>query len=146
MVLAERGNTKSKMAPKISDFKRKRIDVDLTLSDHDLEQPPAKAGRTFKSKPETTTTPGRSHHNAAANSTSRGYGNDPPSSSMPPSSYQPSSQQVHTEAERAAWLANGEDDYDQELTDSTQDAAEGSENLQLYGELPTKIVGVQYYR
>jgi SWI/SNF-related matrix-associated actin-dependent regulator of chromatin subfamily A3 len=42
-------------------------------------------------------------------------------------------------------LADDSDDID-EVIGSSQDDAAGSDVLQLYGDLPTKIVGCQYYR
>lgn len=48
-------------------------------------------------------------------------------------------------AERSDWLADDVDDVN-EIVGSSQDGAEGSEELTLYGELAGKIVGVQYYR
>nr|POF17798.1 putative swi/snf-related matrix-associated actin-dependent regulator [Quercus suber] len=60
--------------------------------------------------------------------------------------------QGHSEAERTAWLSQTPHDYDDdedvdldEIVSSTQAAAE-SDQLQLYGCVDTKIVGVQYYR
>ena len=55
------------------------------------------------------------------------------------------SNQQHSEAERDAWLAEDEDDVD-EIIGSTQAAAAETEELFKYGDMPAKVVGVQYYR
>ena len=55
----------------------------------------------------------------------------------------------HEEGERQAWLAAADDDDDEDifsLVPSTQAAAANTEQLHLYGNLSTKIVGVRYYR
>ncbi|EMC99677.1 hypothetical protein BAUCODRAFT_101663 [Baudoinia panamericana UAMH 10762] len=63
--------------------------------------------------------------------------------------YEPSSQlapQQHTETEREAWLEAANDVVDvDEIVSSTQEAA-GNDELCLYGDLSTKVVGVRYYR
>lgn len=56
-----------------------------------------------------------------------------------------SSSQQHSLDERTAWLADDDDDFNL-IVASTQDNAEGSDQFHPYGEMPTKIVGVQYYK
>lgn len=51
----------------------------------------------------------------------------------------------HADAERNDWLNEDEDDIN-EVVASTQDDAEGTEQLHHYGDVDTKIVGIQYYR
>lgn len=50
----------------------------------------------------------------------------------------------HSLADRNAWLADDDEDI-YEVVASTQDAAIGSEDLLEYGQLLSKVVGVQYY-
>ncbi|KAF2485484.1 SNF2 family N-terminal domain-containing protein [Neohortaea acidophila] len=91
----------------------------------------------------------------------------PPASSAPRWSqesnnsfvYPQASSQQHSRAEREAWLAprndraridlveedDDDDDYFAAIP-STQAASVNTESLHHYGDLPTKIVGVQYYR
>lgn len=52
----------------------------------------------------------------------------------------------HTEAERRDWLGEDEDDINEMIGSTQLDAANGTDELHLYGDLDTKIVGVQYYR
>lgn len=127
--------------------KRKRVEIDLTGDDSDgLVAPvhPAKQSRQ-SSRPSASS---RSIHR----STSGAALNTPPASntqSRYDSVYFPSSSApingMHSEQERQAWLAEGEEDID-EIIGSTQDAASGTDELTLYGNLDTKIVGCQYYR
>jgi SWI/SNF-related matrix-associated actin-dependent regulator of chromatin subfamily A3 len=52
----------------------------------------------------------------------------------------------HTEAERRDWLNEDDDDINEMIGSTQVDAANGTDELHLYGDLSTKIVGVQYYR
>ena len=52
----------------------------------------------------------------------------------------------HTEAERQDWLDENEGDINETIGPTQLDAANGTDELHLYGDLDTKIVGVQYYR
>jgi SWI/SNF-related matrix-associated actin-dependent regulator of chromatin subfamily A3 len=76
-------------------------------------------------------------------------------SSSAPANYQsvyswsfnaPTPSQTNSQAERNAWLAPVDDDDGDvdEIVSSTQNAAD-NDDLHLYGDLPTKIVGVRYY-
>lgn len=53
---------------------------------------------------------------------------------------------THTEAERRDWLGEDDDDINETIGSKQLDAANGSDELHLYGDLDIKIVGVQYYR
>lgn len=129
------------MAQGNTDGKRKRVDVDLTVSDdetHDDLDAPVKARKNARFTNATRTPP--AFPMPPSSSARRGYESVYGVSS---SSFRPSSQQ-HSEAERNAWLA---DDVDvNEIMESSQDDAEGSDQLEHYGDLPTKIVGIRYYR
>jgi SWI/SNF-related matrix-associated actin-dependent regulator of chromatin subfamily A3 len=97
--------------------KRKRVEVDLT-GDSDQEEA-ASAQKAQR---------GASSNNIHAGGYRSVYGGS-----------------THPAAERSDWLADDADDVN-EIVGSSQDGAEGSEELTLYGELAGKIVGVQYYR
>lgn len=60
-----------------------------------------------------------------------------------PGSFQPGSQ--YSNDQRQDWLNEDEDDINV-LVGSTQDAAEGTDQLHHYGDVDTKIVGIRYYR
>lgn len=73
------------------------------------------------------------------------------------SSYSPSwgpsrTDATHSQAERDAWLASSQSQRHADENDvyetiaSSQDVSIGSEDFVKYSELPTKIVGVRYYR
>ncbi|KAF2209887.1 hypothetical protein CERZMDRAFT_46189 [Cercospora zeae-maydis SCOH1-5] len=51
----------------------------------------------------------------------------------------------HDDAERDAWLADDAAAFN-DIVGSSQDDAIGSEDMHLYGDMDTKIVGCQYYR
>lgn len=166
MVLANR-DTNKMVRKGQPDSKRKRVEIDLTASDNeaddDLDKPQAKVSRRMSAeevsdflsscpqvarKKSSTPASGKNKKTTAA----------PPAYQTPPASSassfatssSPSSSGYgtlsHSQAERNAWLTQGEVDDVNEIMESSQDAGEGSENLQLYGNLATKIVGVQYYR
>lgn len=159
MALTERDRN-GKVMPKRKDEKRKRVEIDLTGDSDSDDQRASKVPKSTVTK------------NAERNSTSKQQGDGtsayhtPPASSVPRSSassfqnsnrsqYGYGSIQIpadsqHSQADRDAWLANDEDDeedYFNELTPtSTQANAANTEQLHHYADLPTKIVGVQYYR
>lgn len=97
--------------------KRKRVEVDLT-GDSDQENGTSshRVQRNFSSS-----------NNVHANGYRSVYGGS-----------------TNPTAERSDWLAEDADDIN-EIVGSTQDGAEGSEELTLYGEMASKIVGIQYY-
>nr|OQO26347.1 hypothetical protein B0A51_06434 [Rachicladosporium sp. CCFEE 5018] len=115
------------MAAPTSDGKRKRVDVDLTDDDHAARHArPSPAPPTSCRAPINRT----SSYNAVARS------NDLSGS-------------THSHAERTAWLAAPDEDEEDvdEILGSTQDnTGEGTDQLQHYGDVETKIVGCQYYR
>ncbi|KAK5136803.1 hypothetical protein LTR08_002099 [Meristemomyces frigidus] len=133
------------MATTATDPKRKRSNatIDLTGDSTDDDAP---APKTQRVAPQTATQNGEHSANATAHQTA-------PASSAPSASqrYRPfassgTADSQHSQAEREAWLATNVDADDlDEVMSGTQDAAE-NDQLQLYGDLPTKIVGVQYYR
>lgn len=129
------------MAQDSADGKRKRVEVDLTASDDetddDLDAPvkAQKSAGTDNASRSTSTFPP-----PPASSARSGY--ESVYSARGNSSLQPLSQR-HSEAERNAWLA---DEADVNEIVSSQDDAEGSDQLHHYGDQPTKIVGIQYYR
>lgn len=116
--------------------KRRRVDVDLTVTDdesqHDGDRPKkairhSEADAPSSNKTSAIPTPPSSHR-----SESRVY---------PGSSFS----QQHSEAERQDWLADDDADVN-ELVASSQHVADGSDQWQHYGDFPTKIVGVSYYK
>ncbi|KAK6402762.1 hypothetical protein LTR95_019030, partial [Oleoguttula sp. CCFEE 5521] len=115
------------MAAPTADGKRKRVDVDLPDDDHAAKHArPSPAAPTSSRAPISRT----SSYNAVARS------NDLSGS-------------AHSHAERTAWLAAPEDNEEDtdEILGSTQDnTGEGTDQLQHYGDVETKIVGCQYYR
>lgn len=112
--------------------KRKRVEVDLT-GDSDKDN--------AASSQRNVTPRGFGNRDVYAGSSRTGY-----SGSAPFSGYRNVySGSSHPEAERSDWLADDADDAN-EIVGSSQDGAEGSEDLRLYGELNSKIVGIQYYR
>lgn len=135
MALQERDRNKGRNG------KREHDVIDLTD-----DEPPAKVQRSAAA------------FNAQRNAPPRTTANiTPPASSAPRSSQSagrnaPSFSQLptytlHSETERESWLAEDDDDDDLDAAmPSTQAAAVNYEQLHLYGDLPTKIVGVQYYR
>ncbi|WPH01058.1 Hypothetical protein R9X50_00389300 [Acrodontium crateriforme] len=132
--------------------KRKRLEYfDLTANsetESDDEQPSSKTTRRTDNNTaqgSQSTPPGSKLRAILYSKKSRAsHENSPPSASQ---SVYPSSSQVHPEAERDRWLSQSAEDGSNvnEIISSTQDAAD-NEQLYLYGELPTKIVGVQYYK
>lgn len=131
----------STMAQGNTEGKRKRVDIDLTISDDktddDLDAP-VKAQKNARSTNATRSPP--AFPTPPASSARSGYESV---YGVPGSSSQISSQH-YSEAERNAWLA---DDHDvNEFLESSQDDADGSDQLEHYGDLPTKIVGIRYYR
>ncbi|KAI7710312.1 hypothetical protein KC353_g9781, partial [Hortaea werneckii] len=160
------------MAPSNNEAKRKRAEVDLTgdsTDDDDASQQKTQktASRINAQRRGEQTTPGasqtspRSSDQAPSSSApdpsqpqnnQRGYVYPPDAGSqrsfaLPYSSYRPEDG-MHSRAERESWLV-ADDDEDHgdmdEIVSSTQGAVDNDE-LHLFGILPTKIVGVQYYR
>ncbi|KXT04400.1 hypothetical protein AC578_3573 [Pseudocercospora eumusae] len=115
--------------------KRQRIQGDLTNSDGEAEAiAPWKKARNVSD----TATVNYSRQQPT-----------PPQSSVPSSSarsaYYNSSYglpNTHSQAERNSWLA---DEDANEVIASTQFAADGTDEYQHYGDIPTKVVGVRYY-
>jgi SWI/SNF-related matrix-associated actin-dependent regulator of chromatin subfamily A3 len=127
--------------------KRKRVEtVDLTADDtddtDDLDAPARAPKRQNNSSAQTSqqrldTKPMGSNNGTAPSFRGSSYpfsGNSFPASNG------------HTEAERRDWLGEDEDDIDETIGSTQLDAANGTDELHLYGDLDTKIVGVQYYR
>ena len=155
MALTERD--RNKMADMKTDGKRKKVEIDLT-GDSDTDDLDAPATKVQKNAVNKNT----KRHNARKQQ-GRGASayQTPPASSALRSSQQTQhntsryesvygSSQVpadkqHSQAARDTWLAEDEDDVD-EIISSTQAGAANTEQLHLYGDLPTKIVGVQYYK
>lgn len=138
-------------APNEPGSKRKRPEhIDLTAdseTESEDEQPSSKTPRSTSNdaaQGSRNTQPGSSLRAMLYGNKSRGSQNTPARS--PFQSVYPSNSQVHPEAERERWLSQSVDDGSNvnEIINSTQDAAD-NEQLHLYGELLTKIVGVQYY-
>ncbi|KAK3678603.1 hypothetical protein LTR78_001901 [Recurvomyces mirabilis] len=135
--------------------KRKRI-IDLTL-DSSEDEAPAKIqkGAAAVNSRRVGNQPAAQQSDAATSNRTPSFINGQiPSSSTPSghqSVYEPYSSSAisnaHNQAEREAWLVpDDEDTVDvDEIVSSTQNAADHDE-LHRYGDLPTKIVGVQYYR
>lgn len=158
MALTERD--KNSMTEKGKGNKRKKVEIDLTADSdtEDLDAAPTKKSQknatNYNNGQRKDTQKQRDPNASAAYQT-------PPASSAPRSS-QPANTQSsrygsvynstqiladdqHSQGERDAWLADDEDDVN-EIIPSTQAAATNTEELHLYGDLPIKIVGVQYYR
>ncbi|KAK5125032.1 hypothetical protein LTR85_001223 [Meristemomyces frigidus] len=156
--LTER-DANSAMASNANDPKRKRTEtVDLTGdSSTDEEAPTQKAQKTAsrinadRRKPQPKPTQSAATYQTPPASSAQ----PPPSSSAPGGSQRafqryPSSTSLghgqHAESGRDAWLVGDDEAVDvDEIVSSTQDAAE-NDQLHKYGDKPTKIVGVQYYR
>jgi len=127
--------------------KRKRVEtVDLTADDtddtDDLDAPVRASKRqdissTPKPQRRLDTTPLGSNNGTTPSFRGSSYpfsGNGFPAST------------THTEAERRDWLGEDEDDINETVGSTQLDAANGTDELHLYGDLDIKIVGVQYYR
>ncbi|KAK4506659.1 hypothetical protein PRZ48_000391 [Zasmidium cellare] len=141
--LSERTSNNNTMAQGNADGKRKRVEVDLAVSDNETDDDldvPVKAQKSGKSTSASRTPSAPAFPTPPTSSARSGYESV---YGAPSSSFQPRSQQ-HSEAERNAWLADGGDIN--EVLESSQDDAEGSDQLEHYGDLPTKIVGVRYYQ
>ncbi|KAI7547546.1 SNF2 family DNA-dependent ATPase domain-containing protein, partial [Hortaea werneckii] len=160
------------MAPSNNEAKRKRADVDLTGDSTDddsasQQKTQKTASRINAQRRDEQTTPGASQTSPGSSdqapsssapgpsqsqNNQRGYVYPPDAGSQrsfasPHSSYRPEDG-THSQAERESWLVadDNEDHGDMdEIVSSTQGAADNDE-LHLFGNLPTKIVGVQYYR
>lgn len=155
--LTER-DANSAMANAPNDPKRKRQTIDLTGDSSTDDEAPAQ--KTQKTASRVNADRRNPQTQAAAYQTPPASSAQPPPSSSVPGGSQrqrafqryPSStslgDQNHNQAERDAWLVadNEAADVDvDEIVSSTQDAAD-NDQLHKYGNLPTKIVGVQYYR
>ena len=155
MALTERD--RNKMVEKGQEGKRKKVEIDLTgdSDTDDLDAPPTKVQKNAVNK-HTQRKESQAQQNRGASTAYQ----TPPASSFPRSS-QPTSTQPcryesvynptqsladtqHSQAERESWLADDEDDVD-DIIGSTQIAAANTEHLHLYGDLPTKVVGVRFY-
>ncbi|KAK4636027.1 Putative matrix-associated actin-dependent regulator of chromatin [Fulvia fulva] len=131
------------MSQSTSDGKRKRVEIDLTNSgeepDGDLDAPATKRTPAVKN----------AHRNAANRSTlptppaSSARSNGYESVYAAPGSSDPQASQHFTQTDRDAWLAD--EDFNS-IVASSQNEAEFNDQLYLYGQLPTKVVGVRYYR
>jgi hypothetical protein len=139
------------MTPPDQNGKRKRVDVDLTADDtdtDDLDAPMREPKRQETSSAQilkqqfqkTPTNPNDAPQRGNVTSNFRSsHSFYPVGGSMPVSSQ-------HTEAERRDWLNEDDDDINETIGSTQVDAANGTDELHLYGDLSTKIVGVQYYR
>jgi len=115
--------------------KRKKVEIDLT-EDSDGEAPQHKAPRQSYANTYHTT-PSGSAPRQSQNGYEFVYGR--------PSQGTPNTQ--HSLAERNSWLADDEaDDFNDLIPSSTQAAAANTDSLHLFGNLHSKIVGVQYYQ
>ena len=121
--------------------KRKRIEtVDLTADDTDA---PVKTSK--RQEISSTPTPQQRSNTNQAGSSNITKSNVP-GLSYPFNGHSFSASGSHTEAERRDWLNEDEDDINETIGSTQLDAANGTDELHLYGDLDTKIVGVQYYR
>jgi len=155
MALRQR-DANSNMASRETNAKRKHVAIDLT-GDSDDDDRASKARKS-----------------SATNSKRHGYNQSQtrpgasayltPASSAPSSSWRRNEngqwEKVHvaaqhhprnqySRAERQSWLNDneeGNDDWNELMPSSTQAAAANTDLLHHYGDLPTKIVGCQYYR
>ncbi|CAK4031216.1 related to helicase-like transcription factor [Lecanosticta acicola] len=138
-------NKMSQKASARADGKRKRVEIDLTASDDDLDAPakmPKNASEQNARNRGRMDQPGVTgarvpYATPPTSSASRGRYesvNGTPSSSL----------QQHSQPERDSWQQHGitEDDFNEIISSSQQD----TDYLHQYGELATKVVGVQYYR
>ncbi|USW47317.1 Putative helicase, Zinc finger, RING-type, Zinc finger, RING/FYVE/PHD-type, HIRAN [Septoria linicola] len=122
--------------------KRKRVEIDLTASDSGTDvdapgpTPKAQRLREVVGSVPTSSTPSASAH------LPQQVRNRTDASHFPLASSR--STNLHGAHEREAWLADdgGFDD----IVGSSQDDALGSDDMHLYGDLSTKIVGCRYYR
>ncbi|TKA73745.1 hypothetical protein B0A55_05458 [Friedmanniomyces simplex] len=133
--------------------KRKKADVDLAGDSSDEDDAPAPKVQKGAASVNAARRANRSISNATP------YQTPPASSAQLPNSSAPGGSQrafeprpstygngTHSIAEREAWLAADDDTVDvDELVTSTQNAAD-ADDLTAYGDMPTKIVGVQYYK
>jgi SWI/SNF-related matrix-associated actin-dependent regulator of chromatin subfamily A3 len=142
------------MGPPDQNGKRKRVDVDLTADDtdtDDLDAPVREAKRQEHSSAQSpqqhsqrrSSNPNNVNQRGSVTSNFRGSFSSLPGypfgGSMPLSSQ-------HTEAERRDWLNEDDDDINETIGSTQVDAANGTDELHLCGDLSAKIVGVQYYR
>lgn len=153
MALTERDG--NKMSTNAKDGKRKKVQIDLT-GDSDTDDIDAPATKVQKNAVDKTTQRNSSQKQHQTNGASAYQ--TPPASSIPRSSqpsqnfnryesvYNSTADNQHSQAERNAWLAADEDNDVNEILSSTQAGAANTEQLHLYGDLPTKVVGCQYYR
>ncbi|TKA27402.1 hypothetical protein B0A50_05014 [Salinomyces thailandicus] len=149
--------------------KRKRATIDLTGdSDGSGDEAPRREAQRKVRKTasrlndELSSAPASGRGAAGAYRTPPASSNSPPSSSAPGASQSDTNRRVyspydvpgqptqgtHSHDERQAWLARDDEaggDLIDEIVSSTQSATE-NDDLRLYGDLPTKIVGVQHYR
>ena len=142
------------MAGKRKEGKRKKFEIDLT-AESDIDAPAPKlqkkaaAIKTQRDSSQIRQSNGASSYQTPPTSSAptlsqRGNQNANRYESVYPSSQAPADNQ-HSQTEREAWLAADDDDLN-EIIGSTQAAAAEAEQLHFYGDLPTKIVGCQYYR
>ena len=141
MALTERDRNQA--VARKQDGKRKRVEIDLTGDSDDSDDLVAPLRKTHKNNTQPKNSQPQSGRNVSAASQHSNNNRGGYEQVYGPSSL--NSTQQHNEAERDAWLADDEDDVN-EIVGSTQAAAAETEHLEEYGTLPTKIVGVQYYR
>lgn len=131
--------------------KRKRVEtVDLTADDtDDTDDLDAPVRASKRQETSSAPTPQQQARQKSTQSNDQQRNGDLASnfrgSSYPFSGSMPLSGQ-HTEAERQDWLNEDEDEINEMIGSTQVDAANGTDELHLYGDLDTKIVGVQYYR
>jgi SWI/SNF-related matrix-associated actin-dependent regulator of chromatin subfamily A3 len=124
--------------------KRKRAETDMTKSDDvtakdDESRRSAKSSRRDSSRSNLPAEPSVVAQNRAASNHQQDDRRERPFTtgfSAPA--------QSHSDVERAQWLADDEGDID-ELVASSQAVSNDNDHLFLYGDLPTKVVGIQHY-
>lgn len=152
MALTERD--KNQKVQNGQDGKRKKVEIDLTGDSDTDDGPASKVQRSAVNKnAQRRNTQSRGDQGASAYQTppasnvSRSSQHSHQSQSRYESVYRSSqapADSQHSQAERESWLADDEGDFNEII--GTQTAAANTDQLFHYGDLPTKIVGCQYYR
>jgi SWI/SNF-related matrix-associated actin-dependent regulator of chromatin subfamily A3 len=127
--------------------KRKRVEtVDLTADDTDDTDDLDAPARASKRQNTSSTPATQQRTESKPVSSNNGTASSFRGSSYPFSGNSFPASGQHSEAERRDWLGEDEDDINETIGSTQLDAANGTDELHLYGDLDTKIVGVQYYR
>lgn len=130
------------MNPHDSSTKCKRVEINLTASDSETDVDAAgPISKSQRLKGDVGSVPTSSTQSAGAHPKHEARNRTDASRFSLASS---SSTNLHGTHEREAWLAD--DGGFDEIVGSSQDDALGSDDMHLYGDLSTKIVGCQYYR